>query len=117
MRAAEQAANERLSARAGNVANAVPWYGDPTGEQVSGTLTRVDCLNDSMRLTIQTSTGGSVRLLIRDPRKITVNSALSAQAEFVCGVQKPARRIEVKHNAKADDKMGTVGDILVVAFR
>jgi hypothetical protein len=114
---AQRAANERLGAQAGSVANAVPWYGDPNGTDASGTLTRVDCLaGGAMRLTIQTSTGVPIRLLIRDPRQITVNSALSAQAEFVCGVQKPARRIEVRHNSKADAKMGTVGDIVLVKF-
>ena len=117
VRAAELAANERLNARAGNVAGAVPWYGDPTGTQVSGTLTRVDCLAMSMRLTIQTSTGVPIRLLVRDPNQITVHSPLSAQAEFACGVQRPPRRIEVTHNSKADAKMDTVGDILVVTFR
>ncbi len=114
--AAQRAANERLEARAGNVANAVPWYGDPTGAAVSGTLTRVDCLGTPMRLTIQTSTGVPIRLLIRDPRQITVHSALSAQAEFACGAQKPARRIEVRHNSKADAKTDTMGDILLVQF-
>jgi hypothetical protein len=116
IRAAERAANQRMGATAGNVQNAVPWYGDPTGEQASGTLTRVDCLTGMMRLTIQTSTGVPVRLLIRDPRQLTVNSAVSAEAEFACGVQKPARRIQVQHNGKADAKLGTVGDILVVKF-
>ena len=116
IRAAERAANQRMGANAGNVQNAVPWYGDPTGEQASGTLTRVDCLTGMMRLTIQTSTGVPVRLLIRDPRQLTVNSAVSAEAEFACGVQKPARRIQVQHNGKADAKLGTVGDILVVKF-
>ena len=105
-----------MAATAGNVQNAVPWYGDPTGEQASGTLTRVDCLTGMMRLTIQTSTGVPVRLLIRDPGHLTVNSAVSAEAEFACGVQKPARRIQVQHNGKADAKLGTVGDILVVKF-
>jgi hypothetical protein len=116
VRASERAANQRLSANAGNVRNAVPWYGDPTGVQASGTLTRVDCLTGMMRLTIQTPTGVSVRLLVRDPTHLTVNSALSAQAEFACGAQKPPRKIEVTHNAKADAKLGTVGDILVVKF-
>jgi len=56
-----------------------------------------------------------VVLLIRDPNHLTV-SADSGQAEFACGVQRVPRRIEVQHNAQADEKLGTAGDILVVKF-
>lgn len=113
--AAETAANTRLGANAGSVEGAVRWYGDPTGLAVSGTLTRVDCLNPSLRLTVQTATGPAVKLLIRDPKKLTV-AAESGEARFDCGVQKPARKIEVQHDGKDDPKLGTVGDILVVKF-
>ena len=52
--AVEQAANQRSAANAGNVKGAVPWFGDPSGQKVSGTLTRVECLNGGpLRLTIQ----------------------------------------------------------------
>jgi hypothetical protein len=112
--AVEQAANQRLAADHGNIKGAVPWFGDPTGQKVSGTLTRVDCLKGPLRLTIQ-QTGFPVRLLIRDPKQLTV-AADSGQAEFGCGVQRPARRIEVQHDGKADAKFGTMGDILVVKF-
>jgi hypothetical protein len=114
IRAVEQAANQRLSANAGNVQGAVPWFGDPNGQKVSGTLTRVDCLNGPLRLTIQQA-GFPIRLLIRNPKQLTV-AADSGQADFACGVQKPARKIEVQHDGKADAKLGTLGDILVVKF-
>ena len=112
--AAEQAANQRLSANAGNVNGAVPWFGDPNGQKVSGTLTRVECLKGPLRLTIQ-QTGFPIRLLIRNPKQLTV-AADSGPAEFACGVQKPARQIEVQHDGKADAKLGTLGDIQVVKF-
>jgi hypothetical protein len=111
----EQSANQRMAADGGNTKNVVPWYGDPTGEKASGTLTRVDCLKGPLRLTIQQATNIPIRLLIRDPNHLTVSN-VSAQAEFACGAQKPARKIEVVHNAKADAKLGTVGDVLVVTF-
>jgi len=114
IRAVEQAANQRLSANAGNVKGAVPWFGDPNGQKVSGTLTRVDCLSGPLRLTIQQA-GFPIRLLIRNPKQLTV-AADSGQADFACGVQKPARKIEVQHDGKADAKLGTLGDILVVKF-
>ena len=112
----ERSANQRMAADGGNVKNVVPWYGDPNGERASGTLTRVDCLKGGpLRLTIQTA-GVPVRLLIRDPSQLTVHAAGAEHAQFACGAQKPARKIEVVHNAKADAKLGTVGDILVVTF-
>jgi len=113
--AAEQAANQRLGANASNIQNPVPWFGDGSGEKVAGALTRVDCLNGSLRLTIQPDTGAAIRLLIRDPKQLTV-AADSGEAVFGCGVQKPARKIEVQHNAKPDAKLGTAGDIGVVKF-
>jgi len=115
VRAAEASANARLAANAGNVQGAVPWYQDPKGLAVSGTLTRVDCLNPSLRLTVQTATGPAVKLLIRDPQHLTV-AADSGEARFDCGIQRPARKIEVQHDGKDDAKLGTVGDILVVKF-
>ena len=118
--AAEQAANARLGANAGSVANPVPFaeagFGDPGGTPVSGSLTRVDCLaGGSLRLTILQATGRPVQLLIRDLKKLMVASD-SGQAEFACGVQKPAKKIEVRHDSKADAKFGTLGDIAVVKF-
>jgi hypothetical protein len=112
----EQSANQRMAASNGNTKGAVQWYGDPTGEKASGSLTRVDCLKGSLRLTIQTASGIPVRLLIRDLNQLTVHGTGSNEAQFGCGVQKPARKIEVVHNAKTDAKFDTVGDILVVNF-
>lgn len=113
----ERSANQRLAAEGGNVKNVVPWYGDPAGERASGRLTRVDCLKGGpLRLTVQTAIGPPVRLLIRDPNRITVHAAGADQAQFVCGAQKPARKVEVTHNGQTDAKLGTVGDILVVTF-
>jgi hypothetical protein len=115
IRAVEQAANQRMAANNGNVKGAVPWYGDPTGQKVSGTLTRVECLNSGqMRLTIQQA-GFPIRLLIRNPKQLTV-TADSGEAEFACGAQKPARKIEVQHDGKADAKLSTMGDIVTVKF-
>ena len=117
--AAERAANERLAAGQGNIANPVPWFGDAgdsSGAAASGTLTRVDCLaGGSLRLTILQETGRPVSLLIRDPKKLMI-AVDSGDAVFACGAQKPARKIEVRHDAKADAKSGTLGNITVVKF-
>jgi hypothetical protein len=111
--AAERAANRRMGGlKPGETAQA--WWADPDGQKVSGNLTRVDCLNDTMRLTVQPTSGAAVRLLIRDPNKLTVKG--TGQAEFACGVQKPLRKINVVHNGKPDSKLTTAGDVLVVEF-
>ncbi len=120
--AAERAANRDLAAHAGKTEGAVPWFGDPTsGARVAGSLTRVECMaGGSMRLTIQADpgqlqAGRAMKLMIRDPKKITVASD-SGEAQFPCGVLKPARKIEVRHNEQPDAKLGTAGEITVVKF-
>lgn len=148
VRAAERGANERLAENAGSTKGAVAWYGDPTGTEVVGMLTRVDCMaSGAMRLTIvpeaaaepepapskggRAAAKGSPRakakqgaaapatparvLLIRDPNQLTVADG-SGQAEFACGAQRPPRKIEVRHNAQTDPKLGTAGDVVMVKF-
>lgn len=67
-----------------------------------------------MRLTINIDGGGTIRLMIRDPNHLTVHS--NDGLKFGCGVQRPARKIRVIYNVKADAKMNTVGDIAMVDF-
>ncbi|HEY6342354.1 MAG TPA: hypothetical protein VIY49_12745 [Bryobacteraceae bacterium] len=114
--AAEAAANARMGGLKPGV-TPVPWWDDAQGEKLSATLTRVDCLTGSLLLTVQTSTAKGatpVKLLIRDPNKLTVKGA--AQAEFACGVQRPPRKINVVHDGKQDAKTGTSGGVLIVEF-
>jgi hypothetical protein len=114
---AEAAANKRLNSDPEIAKRAVPWWDDPTGVPVSGTLTRVDCIATSMRLTVlpdSASAAAAQKLLIRDPKQLTVHGANEAQ--FACGIQKPARKIKLVHNGKTDAKQGTAGDVLVVEF-
>ena len=122
VRAAERAANERLRGFRGDTpvpATVVPLSslaGETQGEKVAGTLTRVECLNGPLRLSIQREDSGIViRLLIRDARKINV-ALDSGEAVFACGAQKPARKIEVQYKANADAKTSTLGEILLVKF-
>jgi len=112
--AAERAMNEKLGGlKPGQKPEA--WWDDPPGEKIAGSLARVDCLSaGTMRLTINIDGGGTIRLLIRDPKHLAVKG--SAEARFACGVQKPLRKIRVIYNLKADAKMDTVGDIAMVDF-
>ena len=106
--AAEDAAN---IAQGGlkSTTTAVPWWTDAKGIVVTGTLSKVECLRTSFKLTV-----GKVVVLVRDPTKIVVRGA--EQATFACGSPRPSPKIALEHNGKADAAFGTVGDVLVVEF-
>jgi hypothetical protein len=109
--AAEDAANRQLPGlKPGETA--IKWDDLHSGPTVTGTLTRIDCLNGPLRLTIQKTGGGTAMLLIRDPKAL-LNSGVSTNA---CGVQRPARKIKVLHDDKPDAKLGTAGDIQFIEF-
>jgi hypothetical protein len=96
-------------------AKPVEWWEGPPGEKLSGSMTRVDCLNGgALRLTINIDGGGVIRLLIRDLKQIQVKDV--GATKFGCGLTKPARKIRVVYNVKADPKLNTVGDIAGVDF-
>jgi hypothetical protein len=113
VRAAEEAANKKLAAESGPLTQApVPWSEFAEGQKVSGTLTKVECINGAQpgaqRLTIRPDLGTPIRLLLRDPKKMGVTLSCTARG--------PNRKIEVQHDAKADAKFGTAGDIVAVQF-
>ncbi len=116
--AAEDAANRKQGGLKSKTAP-VEWWTEEQGSPVEGTLTRVDCLAGPFKLTVQLP-GGTAKqpkqivLLVRDPLKLTVRGG--AQAQFDCGVQRPARKIRLVHDAKPDAKLGTAGDVRVVEF-
>lgn len=109
--AAEDAANQRLGGRKTSTPP-VAWWDDPKGDKVSGVLARVDCLNGPMRLTIRIDGGGTIRLLIPDPKKLVIQGG--GEAHLACGIQRPAARIKAVYTVKADAKLGTVGEVAMV---
>ena len=111
--AAEAAANARMGGLKSGQAPAA-WWNDADGQKLSANLTRVECLAESLRLTVQPASGAPVKLLVRDPNRLAVKG--SSQAQFACGVQKPAKKINLVHDGKPDAKLGTAGDILSVEF-
>jgi hypothetical protein len=116
--AAEAAVNKQAGEFKSNQ-KPVAWWDDPSGEKAEGKLARVDCLTGgSMRLTINLDGGRSIRLLIRDPKKISVRSAGEdrSEAKFVCGAARSAQKIRVVYNINADAKLNTVGDVAMVEF-
>jgi hypothetical protein len=111
--AAEDAANKRLGGlKPGQTV--VPWWTEVDGQKVSGTLTKIDCLNGPLRLTIKPDSGAAVQLLIRDQNNLTLKGA--NEAAFGCGVQKSARKVNLVHNGKPDATLGTAGDVFILEF-
>ena len=111
IRAAEDAANKRNPSTPGG--KVVPWWNDEDGQKLSGTLTNVDCQKGgAIRLTIQPATGPATKLMIPDPQKLAVKGA--AEARFTCGVQRPAKPINLVHDGMADAQQGTAGNVRMV---
>jgi hypothetical protein len=112
IRAAEDAANKRNGTLKPG-ATVVPWWNDEEGEKLSGTLTRVDCLNaDALRLTVRPDTGPALRLLIPNSHNLAVKGA--NEVKFVCGDQKPPKAINLVHDGKPDAQQGTAGNVRMV---
>jgi hypothetical protein len=110
--AAEDAANKRNGTLKPG-ATVVPWWNDEEGEKLSGTLTRVDCLNgDALRLTVRQDKGAALRLLIPNSHNLAVKGA--NEVKFACGDQKPPKAINLVHDGKPDEQQGTAGNVRMV---
>lgn len=112
IQAAVEAANQANRDLSGPATNQAPvTFEEAYGNQnrVTGLLTRVDCIGEMRRLTIQPTTGDPVVLRMPVPPEGGEPPA--------CGIQDPARRIEVTHDAKPDKRLGTAGDILTYEIR
>jgi hypothetical protein len=113
VRAAEDKANKELGGvKPGTVV--VPWWKDVDGQKVSGTLTKIDCLKGPLRLTVQPASGAALLLLIRDPAKVEVRG--QNEVVFGCGVQKPAKKVNLVHSGKPDAATSTAGEVLILEF-
>ena len=112
IRAAEDAANKRNGSGKSSTP-AVPWWSDQDGQKLSGSLTNVECLKSgSLRLTVQPEGGAIVKLMILDVNNLAVKGA--DRAQFSCGVQKPAKQINLVHDGMADAAQGTAGNVRTV---
>ena len=82
----------RLEARANKTplagdqaAAAVEWW-DETGDKMTGTLLKINCLGREFQLELKDEKGVTKKLMIRDRGKIAVTGG---EMTFSCGVQKP----------------------------
>ncbi len=94
----------------------VPWWDGPQPSgRVEGALQRVDCTGGMLRLVIAPPGAKTVQLLIRNPSQVVIEGG--GTSTLNCGPQKPPRTIAVDYFPKPDAKMGTAGDVAVVAFK
>lgn len=77
-------------------------YKEQADEKAAGVLTRVDCQGEQATLHVQTGRA-VMKLLVADPSKVEITG--SGEKSFACGVQKPARKIEVQYEPGATKKV------------
>jgi hypothetical protein len=82
-----------------------------TGVQVTGRLTAIECIGNEMKLAIQRDNGTPAYVLVR------ASPVVDGKPVFTCGSVDPARRIEVTHDGKADDRLGTAGEVQTYELR
>ncbi len=116
IRTAEQAANQRLTEKAGGAP--VPlameqWWSETSGDnQIIGMLENVDCAKGAVRLAVRVEKKVSY-VLVKDLSTVPLKGA----AALGCGAQKPAREVAVGFTPKSDTKTGTVGEALSIEFK
>ena len=113
--AAEAKANAELSPEgAYKPKDAVEWSElEKALPSAEGVFERFDCLGQQGRIVVRAAPGKLVRLLVIDPTQVRIEGGEGA---FACGVQKPARRVHVSYEAKADAKAGTTGEVRAIRF-
>lgn len=109
IRAAEKAANQAVTAAAGEAPpeKAIPWNAAFPHKKLAGTLVAVDCLHTATRLSVKRRNGGTVRLLLRNrpPEGIS------------CGPQQPARAVSVVYAVERDNSFHTAGTVVSLRLR
>jgi hypothetical protein len=93
----------------------VPWWNGPEPSGVAtGVLKQVDCLGKRYRLTVETKSQKSVKLLITDPSQIAVLGG--GQLRLTCGPQNRSR-VKVEYFPKRNARLATVGEVATIEFQ
>lgn len=79
-------------------------------ETVRGLLTSVGCINGWLRLAIE-QTGGELAILRMVPPKSGADGETGFDEAFACGAKDPGLPIQVVHDGKPDERLGTSGTI------
>jgi hypothetical protein len=86
------------------------------GERVEGLLTRVDCDNEGMTLTIK-SGDKTVKLHTSSPERVQFISYIPDGAgEITCGPINPAKQVVVTYRASTNAKSASIGEPIAVEF-
>ncbi len=101
IRMAEAKANEAQPPRDPSAKVVEWWDGPKTDATVKGLLRRVDCAGKRLTLVIDRpgepkGPGQTLTLTVPDPTRVTIEGA-SGAATLSCGIQRPARVIEVDY--------------------
>jgi hypothetical protein len=116
VRAAEQAANQRLSGNRPRDPDVKveQWWEDSKGDRsVTGVIERVDCTGGVMRVVIRDGSRQVHSLLLRNPKQVTIKGA--GELTIACGPQK--RNATLYFTAARDARFGTAGEIVTIELK
>ena len=91
------------------------WQPRQGDSRVDGMLVRIDCLDEAARFWVRADRR-TLSLYVRKPGEVLLGNLSSMTFEFRCGPQKP-RAITVDYTVRADEKLGTDGDVVALEFR
>ncbi len=112
LRAAEARVN---GGKTSSSAEPVAWWEGPKPDaHVEGTLKQVDCVGKQLRLIVDTASGKTLRLLIRDPAQITFIGA--SNATLACGRLPAPRHAIIEYFARQNALLTTAGEVASIDF-
>jgi hypothetical protein len=89
-------------------------YKEQQNSKAEGVLQRVDCTGQ--RAVLQISSGKHItRLLVPDASQVAVDGG--GEKTFVCGPQRPPKKVAVEYTSRPDSRFKTAGDVIVIIFR
>jgi hypothetical protein len=93
----------------------VPWWDGPKPDHTAaGVLKQVDCIGSQARLTVQTSAGATLKLLVLDAGQVALSGG--GERSLGCGPQ-PSRRVSIGYFAKKNARLGTAGEVATIEFQ
>lgn len=91
----------------------VDWWDDADASTLNGTLTRIDCAGNQLRLTVKDASGVVRVLLIADPSGISVTGG---EMKFSCGAQKP-KAVVIRYKPSKDAAGGIFGEVTGIEYK
>jgi tetratricopeptide (TPR) repeat protein len=92
------------------------WRRSEGNARAEGVLVQIDCLGESARFVVRSSSGKLMRFFVEKPGEVLLKNLSSATFEFRCGAQKPVP-VVVEYRAEASEQQMTVGVVTGLEFR